>query len=350
MMTPGRATPEGSVHYASRFPTQQAAHFYRTADRLTVSSLGLGTYLGGLDEQTDEAYGAAVATAVCGGINFLDSAINYRHQRSELSIGASLAQLLASGEFAREEIVLCTKAGFLTPGAVPATLREQDIVRGMHSMAPDFLADQIDRSRANLGIETIDVFYLHNPETQLAYIPREPFEDRIRAAFSRLEQIAAEGKIACYGAATWEGFRQPSGGLGLLRLIAIAREVGGPRHHFRFIQLPFNLAMLEAINSRPEILDGEPMSVLEAAMEGGISVVGSATLLQAKLSRGLPEAVAARVPGLATDAQRAIQFARSAPGITVSLVGMSNPAHVRENLAVSQVEPLKPEAYAFRAS
>jgi aryl-alcohol dehydrogenase-like predicted oxidoreductase len=348
-MIAGRATPEGSAHYSSRFPTRQAAHFYRTAAGLTVSSLGLGTYLGGLDEQTDEAYAAAVATAVCGGINFLDSAINYRHQRSELSIGAALAQLFASREFAREEIVVCTKAGFLTPGAVPSTLREQDIVRGMHSMAPDFLADQIDRSRANLGLETLDVFYLHNPETQLAYIPREPFEDRIRAAFNRLERIAAEGKIAWYGAATWEGFRQPSGGLGLLRLIEIAREVGGQQHHFRFIQLPFNLAMLEAINSRPEVLDGEPMSILEAAMEGGITVVGSATLLQAKLSRGLPGAVAARVPGLATDAQRAIQFARSAPGLTVSLVGMSNAAHVLENLAVSHVEPLAPEAYAIRA-
>ena len=350
MMTAGRATPEGSAYYASRFPTQQGANFYRTAAGLTVSSLGLGTYLGGLDASTDDAYAAAVATAVCGGINVFDAAINYRHQRSERSIGAALAQLFASGEFAREEIVVCTKAGFLTPDAVPSTLREEDIVRGMHSMAPDFLADQIDRSRANLGIETLDVFYLHNPETQLAYVPREPFEDRIRAAFTRLEQIATQGKIACYGAATWEGFRQPTGGLGLFRLLQIAREVGGQNHRFRFIQLPFNLAMLEAVNSRPEILDGESMSVLEAAMEGGVTVVGSATLLQAKLSRGLPGVLSERVPGFATDAQRAIQFARSAPGITVSLVGMSDVAHVRENLAVSQVEPLEPEAYAFRAS
>ena len=69
----------------------------------------------------------------------------------------------------RDEIVVSTKAGFLTPGAVPEFLKPEDVVGGMHSMAPDFLADQIDRSRANLGVDTIDVFYLHNPETQLGF-------------------------------------------------------------------------------------------------------------------------------------------------------------------------------------
>src|SRR5262245_15510428 len=193
VMTPGRATPAGTERYTSRFST---VDFYRTASGLSVSSLGLGTYLGGLDESVDGAYSAAVARAVCGGINFLDSAINYRHQRSERSIGAALSRLFASGEFQRDEIAVCTKAGFLTPGAVdPATLRDGDLIGGMHSMAPDFLADQIDRSRANLGLDTLDVFYLHNPETQLGHGSRGEFENRVRAAFGRLEKIAGEGKI-----------------------------------------------------------------------------------------------------------------------------------------------------------
>jgi aryl-alcohol dehydrogenase-like predicted oxidoreductase len=217
-------------------------------------------------------------------------------------------------------------------------------------MAPDFLADQIDRSCANLGLETLDVFYLHNPETQLAYITRDEFDTRIRAAFARLEKIVAEGKIGFYGAATWEGFRQATGGLGLLRLVQIACEVGGPEHHFRFIQLPFNLAMTEALMQEPETLDGQKISVLDAAFHAGITAIASASLLQAKLSRGLPSALTERIPGLETDAQRAIQFTRSTPGITAALVGMSNPEHVRENLAVAQVPPLGPEAYVFRTS
>jgi aryl-alcohol dehydrogenase-like predicted oxidoreductase len=336
-MTPGRATPAGTTRYTSRFP---ADGFYRTAASLSVSSLGLGTYLGGLDATVDNAYAAAVAAAVCGGVNFLDSAINYRHQQSERSIGAALERLFASGEFQRDEIVVCTKAGYLTPGAVnPATLRDGDVVGGMHAMAPDFLSDQIDRSRANLGLDTLDVFYLHNPETQLGHISREEFDARIRAAFTRLEQTVAQGKISWYGAATWEGFRKPSGGLGLLRLTEIAREAGGPDHHFRFIQLPFNLSMTEAFTQRPEVRDGAAISVLEAAHDAGVTVVTSVTLLQSKLARGLPAALAQQIPGFKTDAQRAIQFVRSTPGITVALVGMSNAAHVKENLAVSQVPP-----------
>ena len=64
-------------------------------------------------------------------------------------------------------------------------LREGDVAAGCHSMAPRFLADQLNRSLRNLGVETIDVYYLHkNPETQLGEVPREMFNNRVRAAFS----------------------------------------------------------------------------------------------------------------------------------------------------------------------
>ena len=155
--------------------------FYRPAAGLTVSSLGLGTYLGGLDERgmpTPARWPPRSAVESIFSTRRSTTGISARSARS----GRPLTGLFASGEFQRDEIVVCTKAGFLTPGAVdPATLRDEDVVRGMHSMAPDFLADQIERSRANLGLETLDVFYLHNPETQLAYISRE----RSTAAFAR---------------------------------------------------------------------------------------------------------------------------------------------------------------------
>src|SRR3974377_385933 len=114
------------------------------------------------------------------GINLFDCAINYRRQRSERCIGAALEQLQ------RDEIVVCTKAGFLTPGAAPEFLKPEQMVGGMHSMDPDFLADQVERSRANLGVDTIDVFYLHNPETELGYRPRADFDTRVRRPFAQL--------------------------------------------------------------------------------------------------------------------------------------------------------------------
>jgi aryl-alcohol dehydrogenase-like predicted oxidoreductase len=204
-------------------------------------------------------------------------------------------------------------------------------------MQPDFLADQIDRSRANLGLDTIDIFYLHNPEAQLGFVSREEFERRIRLAFARLETLVADGRIRNYGTATWDGYRLPAGkpALDLSRLIEIATEVAGAQHHFRFVQLPFNFAMPEAFTN----------GVLDLAGNSRIAVVASATLLQARLARDLPEGLAGRFPGLTTDAERAIQFTRSTPGILTALVGMSRASHVAENLAVAAVPPLTADAY-----
>ncbi|HWB86721.1 MAG TPA: aldo/keto reductase [Bryobacteraceae bacterium] len=325
------ATAEGTARYVERHAEARHAGFYRTVLGLQVSSLGIGTYLGAVDEAADRAYTDALIAAGEGGINFFDTAINYRHQRSERVIGGALEHLQ------RDEIVVCTKAGFLTPGAVPDFLQPDDVVGGMHSLAPRFLVDQIDRSRANLRVDTIDIFYLHNPETQLGFRPRAQVEERIRRAFAQLEQLVQQRKICYYGAATWDGFRKKDA-LSLSRLAGIAAEEGGPQHHFRFIQLPFNLGMVEAFVDRPE-------SVLEAAQRFGITVVASASLMQAGVLRQMPEAVADLLPGLTTDAQRAIQFTRSTPGIAVALAGMGRREHVAENLGVARVSPATREEY-----
>jgi aryl-alcohol dehydrogenase-like predicted oxidoreductase len=233
--------------------------------------------------------------------------------------------------------VVATKAGFLLPDAVPDFLTPGDVVGGMHSMAPDFVAEQIGRSRANLGLDTIDVFYLHNPETQLEFVARQEFEGRLLAAFARLEQLVSEGAIRCYGTATWDGYRKP-GMLDLTRVAAIAKQAGGADHHFRFVQLPFNLGMVEAYRNSPG-------SVLEVAGREGITVVASATLLQASMLGHMPDAVEDLLPGLTSDAQRAIQFTRSTPGITVALAGMSHREHVLDNLGVAAVAPATREQY-----
>jgi aryl-alcohol dehydrogenase-like predicted oxidoreductase len=322
---------DATQSYANRFPVYQATAFYRRVLDWTVSSLGIGTYLGTADGASDGAYTEALVTAGENGINFFDSAINYRNQHSERCIGAALRRL------GRDEIVVCTKAGFLTAGATPDTLRPEDVVGRAHCVAPDFLRDQIERSRTNLGVDTIDVFYVHNPEFQLGFVTREAFEDRIHAAFSMLEELVAQGRIRYYGAATWDGFRK-KGALSLTRMAEIAAEVGGAGHHFRFIQFPFNLDMVEAFVDRPE-------NVLESAQRLGIIAVASATLLQARLADEMPDSVAGRLPGLETNAQRAIQFTRSTPGIAVALVGMGRKEHVLENLGIARVAPAPREQY-----
>ena len=91
--------------------------------------------------------------------------------------------------------------------------------------------------------------------------------------------------------------------------------------------------MTEAVRQPTQTLDGRAVSLLEAAAALGVSVVASASLMQAQLTRGLPLPLRDAFPGLDTDAQRAIAFVAGLPGVTTALVGMRREEHVRENVA-----------------
>jgi aryl-alcohol dehydrogenase-like predicted oxidoreductase len=356
-MNSGYATPEATAHYAQRFPQAESAGHFRRPEwvkdigQLSLSSIGIGTYLGQADDDADRAYTTAISAALRSGVNVVDTAINYRHQRSERNIGAALSELLGAGRLRRDEVLVCSKAGYLTfdgtqpsdPRAYfmkeyvePGILDPTEIVGGMHCMAPRFLADQLERSRRNLGLETIDVFYVHNPETQLTQVPPSQFVERLTAAFAELESAVQAGKIRCYGIATWNALRVQPGSPGYMPLEAVlqcAYNAGGEDHHFRFIQLPFNLAMPEAWASNNHRLDPEqePVSALEFAHRVGIAAVGSGTLAQGQLAGELPEFIRKRL-GMKSSVANAIQFARSSPGLVTALVGMGRPQHVKANL------------------
>ncbi len=349
----GRATAEGTRRFQKRFETGPTDHFYRPlTDGLTVSSLGLGTYLGDCDDAEDGRYTATVVAALEKGVNLLDTAINYRCQRSERAIGEAVHILLARDDIKRDEIVVCTKGGYIplerTPPATkegyrgfldseyygPGVMQPEDVVSGGHCLTPRYLNDQIERSRRNLALAFIDVYYLHNPEQQLDVLPRSKFLEAISAAFASLEQQVERGVIGCYGCSTWNGFRVPPDArnhLSLEELVTIARQVGGDGHHFRVIQLPINLAMTEAVRVPTQMVGSEHVTLLEAAQHFGVGIVGSATLMQSQLARSLPDQLRSAFPGFNSDARRAIAFAQSLP-LTAALVGMKSVAHLEQNL------------------
>lgn len=363
-MVPGHASHSGTARFSARFPKLSSAGHFRQPEyvhhlsHLWLSSVGIGTYLGEPDAATDQRYTEAVVAAIASGVNVLDSAINYRFQRSERSIGAAIRQAHAQ----RDELLVCTKAGYLTyDSRVPSDPRRYfieeyidtdivprgELVGGMHCMAPAYLKNQLERSRQNLGLETIDVFYIHNPEQQLAEVSRDTFHNRLRRAFAALEEEVAADKIRVYGTATWNGYRQDRTArdyLDLAQIAAIAREVGGDGHHFRAIQLPFNLGLPEAFTKDNQKNESRQVPLLTAARELGIAVVASATLLQGKLAGRLPESVRERMAS-DTDAEAAIQFARSAPAVTSALIGMSHKEHVEANLKVAAKPVAKKEEW-----
>lgn len=365
-MLSGHATAAGTARYRDRFANLRDAGHFRQAEhvpgvsQLWLSSIGLGTYLGDPSDAADLGYMGAIEMGLKSGINVLDTAINYRHQRSERNIGAVLKHLVESGELHRDEVLVCTKAGYLSFDGDPppdprvyfhreyvetGVLEPKELAGGMHCMSPAYLENQIERSRRNLGLDTIDLFYIHNPESQLADVSREVFRQRLKDAFGLLEKLVKAGKLAYYGVATWSAFRVADSSrdyMDLFDLENIAHEVAGEHHRFRFIQLPFSLAMPEAYGLINQRIGKEKTTLLSAAARLGIAVMGSATLYQARLTQGLPGFVGS-VLGMTTDADNAIQFSRSAPGLTTSLIGMGRKEHVAVNLRPALTNPTPPQ-------
>ncbi len=323
---------------------------------MELSGLGLGTYLGPSSDEADAAYAEAGRVFWAAGGTVFDTAANYRQGRSERALGAAFKGLPREGFF------VSTKAGYIPmpdgdpdegPRAwfhrvleQPGILSVDDLVDGCHAMTPKYLAHQLDISREALGLDCIDLFHLHNPEQQLAHLGTEAFYAAIGRAFEACEGFVAAGKIRAYGVATWNGFRVPpgqEGHLSLARLLEAAGAAGGREHHFRWIQLPLNLAMPEAFLAPTQVIEGAAMTPLAAAQASGLRVQASASIMQARILRQLPDGFAEAF-GLRTPAQAALQFTRSCPGVTTALCGMRRAAHVTENMELLALPKLDPVA------
>ncbi len=358
----GRATAEATQSYTSRFDSGFVADFYRDFSGLSASSIGMGTYLGECDDTEDRRYEQLLAAGIGRGLNLIDTAINYRCQRSERAVGNAIRDAVEAGSASRSELVICTKAGYVPLENEPPASRDaykaylsaeyfdrgimsaSDVVAGGHCLKPGFLSNQIERSLANLGLDCIDIFYIHNPEQQLDSLSRPAFLQVMCEAFAELEANVAAGKIGMFGCATWNGFRvfpANKNYLSLAELVSAAVDAGGKDHHFRAIQLPVNLAMTEAVRL-PSQHDGTTNhSILEIARQYGISVIASAALMQSQLTHDLPPAARSLFPALDTDAQRAIAFVRSLP-LATALVGMRASEHLDENLGSVRFIPPPP--------
>ncbi len=335
-----------------------ASDAVRTLGRLgPVSALGIGSFAGDPTDADDAVYVSATTNALERGITLVDTSINYRFQRSERAIGKALRDWRNGGSNGSNHapITVCTRGGYVPLEApAPASKTEyrnyvereyfntgiihpDELVAGGHCIAPTFMSDQIARSRANLRVDVIDLYYLHNPEQQLDGISRDVFTQRLRDAFAALEACMGVGAIRAYGCSTWHGLRvgpDAPNHLSLESLVNAAREVAGDDHHFAAVQLPINLAMSEAVRVPTQMVKGQLRTVLEAASELGVSVVACAPLMQGTLAEGLPDAVRAALPEAPTDAGRALNFVRTLPGVTSTVVGMRSLVHVEENAAL----------------
>ncbi|MDA0755930.1 MAG: aldo/keto reductase [Crenarchaeota archaeon] len=355
-MISGFATSTGTKTFSEKFLTEN----YNSFQDLYLSNIGLGTYLGEPDSQTDMVVKDAVKKSILSGVNVIDTAINYRAQKSERSIGIALSELINENSIKREQVFVCTKNGYVTnDGDIkedfmqyvmrelgqPGIVKEGDISSGYHCMTVPYLQDQLERSLKNLNLECIDLMYLHNAVEGHPEMSQSQFLENLKKVFEFYEEKRKEGKIRFYGLATWECFRVISANsmfLSLEDVVKLAQDVGGSDHGFRFIQLPFNLHFDQAMLLKNQLVAGMQKSILDSAHELGIGVFTSVPLMQGKLLEW-----AKSKPLFATSSASVglLQFIRSTPGVLAPLIGQKSRIHVDENLEIMKINSLNQSDY-----
>ena len=352
-MISGYATSEGTKDFSKN--SQVNLDNFKIFEDLHLSNVGIGTYLGNPDSQTDELVKNAVKQSVLSGVNVIDTAINYRAQKAERSVGKALSELIQEGKITRNQVFISSKNGYVTNDAdiqedfmeyvmrelgKTGIVKEGDITSGYHCMTTAYLSDQLDRSLKNLDLECIDLMYLHNGiEGQIKDISKDEFLEKLKSVFELYEQKRDEGKIKFYGMATWECFRVKDNDpqhLSLEDIVEMAKKIGGDDHGFKFIQLPYNMNYDQALLGKNQIIQNKPVSILESAVTLGIGVFTSVPFMQGRL---LAPGIMPEFSDLKSSL-RALQFIRSSPGVLAPLVGQKSAEHVSENLEIMQIPPL----------
>ncbi|MCO5574514.1 hypothetical protein L7F22_028299 [Adiantum nelumboides] len=358
----GHADSSGTAQYVQRIGSAAGPGHFRQLRAggqlgdLAVSSLGIGTFGGSESEEVDRDYIKTITRGFNLGINFIDTSSNYRSMRSELAVGRSIAKAIDQGLIKRNEIVVCTKGGFLSfdyrESVEPRTYIEdkyvktglfqwEEFVGGVHCLSTPFVMNQLETSRKNLGLETIDIYFVHNPEMELGIVARQTVLSRLRNLFAALEQAVKDGKISMYGVSTWNAFRVTSGYKNFIsceEMVNFAKEAAGSdNHHFRAIMVPFNLGLQDVANNPVQNIKGRRLPLLHAAAHLNLNVVISSPLFQGSLVKGIAPEAREKFPELGdsrTPAQCALQFIRTTPGVLTTVAGMSKLAHLEENAAI----------------
>jgi len=297
-----------------------------------VGVVGLGCWQLGADwgEVGEDTALEVLAAAVDAGVTFLDTADVYGDGRSERLVG----KLVASRGGASSGLTVATKMG----------RRANPHVADAYSL--DAFRAWNDRSRENLGVDTLDLVQLHCPPTEV--YARE-------ATWDALDTLVDEGRVAAYGVSV-ETVDEA--------LTAIARP------HVASVQI-----ILNAFRRKP--LE----QVLPAAAEAGVGIIARVPLASGLLSgrydetttfaendhrnfnrhgeafdvgetfSGVPyevgvaaaREVAALTPEGATTAQLALRWIIDQPGVSVVIPGARNPEQARGNAAAADLAPLTPE-------
>jgi uncharacterized protein len=284
----GAATLEGTGRYAARHAALGDAFGALGTTGLSTSRMGFGGYR--IDDGSP-AFAEALRHALRSGINLIDTSTNYTDGGSERLVGALLSEVIAEHAVQRDEIVVVSKIGYVQGQNLELAREREEQGRPFpemvkyaeqcwHCIHPEWLADQLDRSLDRLGLDTLDVCLLHNPEYFLSDVAergevtvavRDAFYERVARAFAWLESQRQAGRIGWYGVSSNTVAKDPAKEPEATEL---ARFLAAGTPGFRVLQLPLNLIENEAATAAR--VGGD--TVLAHAAKAGLGVLGNRPL------------------------------------------------------------------------
>lgn len=360
-LIPGHATHEGTQAYAADSGLAEAHFSDFGKEALKLSSLGLGTDFGEATDAVDTGYREAVAHGLKNGLNVVEAGISYRFGRSAQAAGAAIRDAVADG-VAREGLFVVAKGGFMAfPGGPPEDLgtwfkdnivkkglgTPDELAEGPHLLSAAYIAWQLEQSRQALGVTTLDAFLIDQSEVHIPHMETKgDLNTRLQKVYAVLEMAVQAGKLRSYGLATWKSCRVPTNDpmfQSLTSQVATAEKAAGDpqSHHMRLVTMPYNVNMLEGFTRFNQATgQGNVASTVQAAYQLGLYFIGTHTLMGGQLLEEQPPILRQTMGDLRTNAQRAMQFSRSTPGVGTAMVAMADKAHVDEALELARIDPL----------
>jgi aryl-alcohol dehydrogenase-like predicted oxidoreductase len=300
-MFKGFADLQGTEDYFIK--KQKVDNWMARNDRFCYSKLGLGTFIGDFSDEHSKLFREAITFALLKGINFIDTAINYRGMRSERDIGFVMTKLIEEGMIKRNQFVVSSKAGII-PGDGEIMLRpinymnEKLIDTGIIStedvymedtlwltMNPRYYEYALDVSRNHLNLETIDIYYLHELELSMRHYGPVEFYKKLKGIINAYENMVSEGKIREYGMATWDAFQiDPSDNkyISLEKVMEVVESVT-INHHFKHLMVPINLRKKECVENKSQSYKSNNLTIIECANKFGLDVHISGSLGQGEV-------------------------------------------------------------------
>lgn len=307
-----------------------------------MSRIALGTHLGDFSKEVSEKYVQAIMYSLKNGITTIDGAINYRGMCSEKDEGIAIAKLLKENEIKREDFFITSKAGLLF-GDIQSGMNPQKYLSELlepkgvslddftefdglyQTLNPQFYEIALRKSLDNLGLETLDVHYIHIPEISRLGMPEEDFYDKMEKLFTWYEHKVDEGKIRYYGIALEFMVEEPleeKWHFEIEKLKAIADKAGKGESHFHYVLFEYNLLCSNARTEKTQKVNNRQMSLIDACHELGFETVGS---MPFAMGDGFEKYTINELLNFALE------------GVDHVIVGSKNISHIKEIIEITKI-------------